>query len=440
MATIDPSQAHRHSGVESLNALFKQVYGELKDLVPSNVKLVNMVPFAKGEKALGNEYNEPIVLGLEGGVTYGGTDGAAFELNNIVSFPLKNARVRSSEMVIRSGISTGVVSRSVTQKNAFERGIKLLSGNMLKSMYHRLEVSMLYGQEGIGVVEATGAIDANGAFAAGAGNTLKIEDAEWAAGIWVGTTKHAIDIFSEDLSTLRGTVAIQSYDLDTRTVTLDTDPATIGAVATDVIYFQGSFNVTEGHKDMLGLHAIAETRGTLFGINNAQEPLFQGNCVCVGEDADNPAPISFAKAEEAVARSVEKGLGEEEVCIMVNVHSWNDLLTEQVDKRRYDSSYSRTEIEQGSKAIKFIGQAGDMKVVPSTYVKEGYAYAICEKDLIRIGSSDVTFEPPGYEGEFFKLLENHNGYELRAYTDQALFTSRPSSITILKFISNSKSC
>ena len=343
-------------------------------------------------------------------------------------------------MVIRSGISTGVVSRSVTNKNSFERGIKLLSGNMLKSMYHRLETSALYGQSGIGEVEATGSLDADGNFVAGAGQVLKIKDAEWAAGIWVGTTRHKIDLFDSTLATLRGTVQITSYNLDSRTVTVDQDPAVLGVVADDNIFFQGSYDAIEGHKDMLGLHSIAEVRGTLFGINNATEPLFQGNCVCVGADEANPAPLSFAKIEEAVARSVEKGLQDEEMCVMVNVNSWNDLLTEQTAKRRYDSSYSSTEIQEGSKSIKFFGQAGDVKIVPSTYIKEGFAYAFCEKDLIRIGSSDVTFDPPGYEGEFFKLLENHNGYELRAYSDQALFTSRPSCVTILKFISNSKSC
>lgn len=442
MAEITTANAHKHSGVESLNALFKQVYGELKDLVPSNVKLLNIVDFAKAEKALGNEYNEPVVLGLEGGITYGGTEGTAFALNDIVSFPLKNAKVKSSEMVIRSAISTGVVSRSATSKNAFERGIKLLSGNMMKSIYHRLEVSMLYGQESIGEVEALGGFDANGDFVAGAGTNqvIKIKDQEWAAGIWVGTVKHRIDLFDPTLATARGTLSISSYDLDQRTISVSGDPVAAGILADDRIFFQGSYDVVEGHKDMLGLHSIAEVKGVLFGINNVTEPLFQGNCVCVGADVANPAVLSFAKVEEAVARSVEKGLQEEEMTVMVNVNSWNDLLTEQTGKRRYDSSYSSSEVQEGAKSIKFFGQAGDIKIIPSTYVKEGYAYAFCEKDLIRIGSSDVTFEPMGYEGDYFKLLEGANGYELRAYSDQALFTSRPSCITILKYIQTSRSC
>lgn len=423
MATITPASANT---VQSLNANFKEIYTQIKDLVPAQYKMSKMIPFAKGDKQLGNSINEPVILGLEGGITYGGEDGLAFTLNDIVSFPLKNAQVKSSEMVLRSAISVGMASRSQTQKNAFERGMKLLTGNMLKSMYHRLEVSLLYGRSGIGIVEADETAD-----------VLKIEDAEWAAGIWVGTNKHEIDIFSPDLSTKRGTFPVASYDLEARTVTAT--GASGVALAGDVIYFKGA--VVEGgtpeHKDMLGLHQIAFERSSLFSINNSNEPLFQGNVVDVGASG-SPAVLNFAKVEEAVAASVEKGLQEEEMCVMVNSNSWNDLLTEQQAKRQYDSSYNSSEQEDGSKAIKFYGQAGSIKIVPHTYIKEGFAYALCEKDLIRIGSTDITFEPPGYEGEFFKLLENANGYEIRAYSDQALFTSKPSCITILRYIKNSR--
>ena len=89
--------------VTSLNGLFKEVYADkIKDLVPSQTKMVNMIPFVAGDKQLGGQFNEPVILGLEGGFTYGGTDGDAFALNNIISFPMKNATVKSAEMVLRS--------------------------------------------------------------------------------------------------------------------------------------------------------------------------------------------------------------------------------------------------------------------------------------------------------------------------------------------------
>lgn len=425
-----PGSAHSVNGTaNALNGLFKEIYGQLKDLVPNNVKLANMIDFASGDKQQGAAFNEPVVLGLEGGVTYGGSEGEAFALRTPNSFTLKNARVKSVEMVLRSALSTAVASRSQnTPSGAFERGIKLLTGNMLKSMYHRLEVSLLYGQKGIGVIETS---------TPGSPSVFKVEDQEWAAGIWVGTTKHKIEVFSANLATKRGEYTISAYNIDSKEVSVSEDVTADGIIATDVIYFAGAVEAgaPATHKDMLGLHAIAETRGTLFEINNSNEPLFQGNIVDVGTLA-TAAKLSFAKVEEAVARAVEKGLGDEQMTVMVNVNSWNDLLTEQTAKRRYDSSYSSSKIKEGARAIEFEGQAGSIKIIPSTYVKEGYAYAFCEKDLIRIGSTDITFDPQGYEGEFFRLLDNHSGYEIRAYSDQALFSSRPSCITILRYIKN----
>lgn len=423
MADIGSELPGVENAQTSLNGLFKEIYNQLKDLVPANTKMADMIPFAPGDKELGAAYNEPVVLGLEGGVTYGGSDGEAFALRTPSSFTLKNARVKSVEMVLRSAISTAVASRSQNSNGAFERGIKLLTGNMMKSMYHRLEVSMLYGQQGIGVVESV----------AGTGpSVIKVEDQEWAAGIWVGTTKHKIEVFSADLATKRAELTISGYDIGAKTVTVVEDASALQA--TDVIFFSGAAEAGAVHKDMLGLHKIASERVSLFEIANANEPLFQGNIVDVGEVA-NAAVLSFAKVEEAVAKAVEKGLGEEQMTVMVNVNSWNDLLTEQTAKRRYTSDYS-SKIKEGSRAIEFEGQAGSIKIIPSTYVKEGYAYAFCEKDLIRIGSSDITFDPKGYEGEFFRLLDNHSGYEIRAYSDQALFSSRPSCITILRYIKN----
>ena len=417
--------------VSTLNGLFKEVYADkIVDLVPSQVKLINMIPFSLGDKQLGNSFNEPVILGLEGGFTYGGVDGNVFALNNYISFPMQNAQVKSAELVLRSAISVGAAARSVSNKGAFEKGTKLLVGNMLKSMYHRLEIQMIYGgsEDGLGIVET--ATDAG---------VIKIEDQEWASGIWVGV-KARINIYSA-AGTIRnlGTDAfINSFSIENKELNI-TDVsgapialATAGVLATDVIYFEGAKG-----KEFLGLHALATTRGTVFGIDNTNEPLFQGNIVNVGADYANPAVLSFKVIEDAVARSVEKGLGEETITVMLNVNSWNSLLTEQSAKRRYDNSYKSAEVGEGSRVIKFYGQAGEIKIIPSTFVKEGHAFAFVDKDLARVGSTDVTFDPPGFEGEFFRVLENSNGYEMRAYSDMALFSSRLSSITLLRYIKNS---
>lgn len=438
MPAIDANKANT---VTSLNGLFKEVYSEkIKDLVPTQTKMVNMVDFSAGDKQLGNQFNEPVILGLEGGFTYGGTDGDAFALNDIISFPMKNATVKSAEMVLRSAISVGAASRSVSSKNAFERGTKLLVGNMLKSMYHRLEVQLMYGESGIGEVADVGEYDGNGDFRSssdpmfgGPINVIKVKETEWAAGIWVGL-KAKIDMSVGGVDRADVGVLIESVDIDQKTIKLAS--TLVDTAADDDIHFEGART-----KEFKGLHAIAEERSSLFGIANANEPLFQGNIVDVGtgEAIADREVLSFEKIEESISRAIEKGLGEEEVCLLCNTKSWNDLLGDLASKRQYDSSYSEAKLKQGSREIEFYGQNGTIKIVPSTFVKEGYAYALCEKELVRVGSSDITFDPPGYEGEFFKLLENANGYEMRCYSDQALFTARPSCITILRYIKNSSS-
>ena len=73
----------------------------------------------------------------------------------------------------------------------------------------------------------------------------------------------------------------------------------------------------------------------------------------------------------------------------------------------------------------FHSQNGAIKIVSSIYVKAGSAYILCMDEFMRVGSSDITFKQPGFEGEFFRILNDSNGYELRAYTDQALFCSAP---------------
>ena len=57
---------------------------------------------------------------------------------------------------------------------AFMDATKFLVANMLRSMAKKLEIEMLYGQMGYGVV------------ASAAGANVTIQTAEWAPGIWAG--------------------------------------------------------------------------------------------------------------------------------------------------------------------------------------------------------------------------------------------------------------
>ncbi len=417
--------------VDTLNGLFKDRYSEsVQDLVPDHVKLFNAVKFDESKK-IGKKYNEPVLLSLESGFTYAGESGSLFALNAVKEFKMENAEIAARELVLRSAISIGALSRSGNDAQSIERAMDLMVGNMLKSVYHRLEVQMFYGQSSIAEVKTDSAsVTAN--------DDIAILESSWAAGIWNGTTGAEIEIFAPDMTVKRGNYVVSGYSLKAKTVSITKESGNLTAAEIkdgDLVFFNGAAvaNGSGGVKnEFLGIHGIASEVTSLFGVSNASEPLFQGSTVDVGTSGAG-AKLSFAKIEDGIASMVEKGLMEGSVDCYVNPKSWNTLLTEQTAKRSVDSSYSPAKAEEGSKDIVFYGQNGDVKIIASTFVKEGFAYLCVAKDLKRIGSQEVTFKRPDGE-KYLELMENNHGIEMRCYTDQALFTARPCSICILQFI------
>ena len=410
--------------VTTLNGHLKEVYAEnIKDLRPDGVKLLNRIDFIAADKVAGNYYHQPVILSNEHGFSYGGAEGNAFALNAAIASVSKDAQVRGTELVLVSYLSIAAASRSQNSKAAFKSETKLLVENMMKSMAKRLEIGLLYGQVGIGLVDSVSTTD------------VTITDAEWAAGIWSGAEGMKVTIFKSDYSVSRGDFTVSAVDLVNKTITMSADAADAGVIATDVIHFYSAAS-TSGFNEFAGIHKIITNTGTLFNVSAATYNLWKGNIVDVGTSG-TAAKLDFDHVEQAIAKAMEKGLNEEDITIICSPLSWKNLLVEQTAKRQYDQSYTPDKMETGAKSIKFFGPNGMVEIVSSIYCKEGFAYAIPTKEYLRVGSTDVTFEQPGFEGKFIRLLESHNGYEMRCYTDQALFTSKPGLSTLLRYISNS---
>lgn len=394
----------------SLNGLFKEVYEDnLKRLIPDGKKILQKIKFVSKDRMPGNAYHQPVVLGMEHGVTFADDTEGAFALNPPVAGQIKDAVVKGYQLVLRSAMPYAQASRSLGPgERAFEEATKYLVGSMLDSVMKKLEIEALYGQKEYGTVEAVAT-----------GLVVPITDAEFAPGIWSGSTNMPIEIYDATLTTLRGGAGatIASVDLSAKTITLSASDAAVAAavVATDRILHKGAKN-----KEFAGIHAILANTGTLFGISASQFDLWKGSQFA----PTVTSVLSFAILQQAISKGVEKGL-DTDVMVMVNPGHWDDLLTEQAALRMYDQSYSSSQAENGSKTIKFHSQNGMVEIVPSIYVKEGYAYVLCVEDWVRVGSTDVTFKRPGQEGNFFRELEDHAGYELRCYTDQAIFCARP---------------
>lgn len=400
--------------VLTLNGLFKEVYADkIENLIPEGTKFMQKVPFSARKKELGSLYHQPVILGLEHGITYAGPTDDAFTLDDAISGVIRDATVQGSQMMLRSRLGIAAASRAAGgEPKAFENATKFLVRNMLRSMARRVEVGLFYGGVGIGTV---GALPG--------GNVITVTTAEWAPGIWAGAEKMKIDIYDATGATLRGTASVTAVDMDLRQITVDALPG--GTVATDVMYFKSAKG-----KEAAGIHQILTNSGVLFGIDASQYNLWKGNQVDLASN-----PLSFARVQDAIARAVEKGL-DSAVTVFVNPRAWSDLLTEQAALRQYDSTYSVSKSENGSQEIVFYGQNGKVEIVPSIFVKEGYSYVLCLEEMLRIGSTDVTFKRPDQGDTFFRELENAAGYELRAYSDQALLCFAPGKNTLIKGITN----
>jgi hypothetical protein len=399
--------------LDTLNGLFKEVYAQdLEDLIPDGTKLLQKIPFAKKEYQPGNFYHQPVVLGMEHGVTFAAGGDDAFALNAPIAGQIKDATVRGTQLLLRSALGYKSAAASAEGgSKAFKQASKFLVGNMLRSITKKLEIELLYGQMGYGVVSAV------------SGTLITISTAEWAPGIWGGAENMPIEIRDSAGSVSRGQATISAVDFDNKQITLGSVVA--GVIAGDIIWHKGAYG-----NEFAGIHKIITNTGSLFGIDASQYTLWKGNTYGAGS-----AALSFNKIQDAIARAVEKGL-DNDVMVLVNPKAWADLLNDQAALRMYDQSYSPSKAENGSKELSFHGQNGKIEIVPSIYVKEGYAYVLSLDEMMRIGASDVTFRRPGKGDEFFRELENNAGYELRVYTDQALFCHAPGKNVLINAIVN----
>jgi hypothetical protein len=402
--------------LSQLDGLFKEVYADkLENLLPGGIVFYKLVPFVSKDKQQGDSYHQPVMLRRSHGFTYSG-DGSAFALNDAVSGQTKDANVSAFEIVLRDRIAYSSISRSATDKAAFADATEVVVLNMRESFAVRLEVALMYGQQGIGTISSEAA------------NVITMTTASWAAGVWSGSEGMKIQAYDAltggtvQNTANSGVMTINSVNMAARTITVD--DAT-GVAASDILFYHGAYG-----NEMAGLHHILVNTGTLFGIDASTFSLWSGNTHSAGS-----ANLSFNTVTDAINLAMEKGLAEDAV-LLVNHNTWTDLMQDIAALRVTDSSYMAYSVQFGHGELEYHTQTGKVTIKSSVYVKEGFAYLLNVKCFKRIGSQDITFNRPGGSESFFMDLENQAGVELRAYTDQALFCHSPGQQVLINNIVN----
>lgn len=410
--------------VSTLSGLFKEVYADkLENLIPDQVILVKDLPMLKKEKTLGNLFHQPVLVQREHGFTYGGTAGDAYALNDAINGATKDAQVNGYSFVLRSSIGYDALSRSVSDKAAFEQATKLVVGNMVDSFAHRLECIMWYGQSSLGAVSTATEVSSD--------TEVVLSAASFAPGVWSGSVGAKLYITTANGQTARNSgnaVTVKAVDLDGRKITLE--EVSLSLVATDVIWFSGSYTAGAPgtFKEFLGVNAIATAstlQGALTSLFNISPTIYADLWKSVEYDAGSAA-LSQAKIQKAMALAMAKGM-KGPVKLYVNPKTWENLMGEIMDVRQFDTSYNKKEADVGHQSIKIYTQVGETEIIPCVFVKEADAFVISKDALAKIGSSEPTFKLPGYPGldKFFMELPDNAGFQLRMYADLSLFSHMP---------------
>jgi len=413
---------------------FKEVYGDLHNLIPDTAKMMKMIPY-KSKAKIGNEFVEAVKLTHEHGVTYSATDnnaGALVTLSTPIPLTLLDAKVTSSVLLLRAQIGYDAFARAESgDKVAFKDASELVVEDLLESITKRLEVCLLYGASptGIGGIPMAGATD-NGAGV----STIVLTPAQWATGIWVGSENALVDVYHSSTKINTVPMIVTSVNPDTYTLVLtesdaptNTSAAAITAYVTAnsdaFIVFTGSFG-----NEMTGLDAVCLNNTTLWNINAATYTLWKANVY----DAGN-ANLTMGKLQSAIQKAVQKGL-DGDVNVIVNPATWANLNTDLAALRRFIED--STEGELGVESIKYLYSGGKMDIMAYNLCKEGECFILPKKGVSRIGAADIGFKLPGGDNGFLHVPDRM-GYEFRLFSSQAFFTPFVAKLVKVKNIVNS---
>jgi hypothetical protein len=78
-----------------------------------------------------------------------------------------------------------------------------------------------------------------------------------------------------------------------------------------------------------------------------------------------------------------------------------------------------------------------MKIKAHKLIKNGFSFGLPDGECMRIGSTDLTFEQPGF-GKMISDLPDNAGVQARIYTDQAFFCRKPKAMLQITGITNSR--
>lgn len=425
------------STIPALNSMFKYVQDKAQSLLPENAVLLRMVPEITSNTEEGRQYLIPVQLTHENGITFG--DGTVFALNNASSAVYSEISCNSYPMVLLTQISESVAGRMANTEKAFITEATLRAEVMYNSIARFYEISMLYGQSVTGIGTAIQTTST----ASGTTGTCYVTSAQWSPGIWAGAIGMTINFYDGSgtlVSTSTDSVftvtavanATMSFSLSGSSTGITALSTAFGA-GTCVIVINGSGGTTAVNGNiMLGLDPQIVGGTTIFGINAATYPLWQGQTYSCSS-----ASLTMAKVLSGIGLAVGTGGLNSEIVLGVAAATYQNLNADQAALRQYDSSYNAKEAENGVEDITYRGPNGKVTIVVNNITKQGEAHAFPKKYVKRVGVHEISFKRPGHDDQFFQEIPQYAGYSLRAAGDFLVLLEKPAQACKFTSIVNS---
>lgn len=404
--------------VTTLDGIFKRRYADnVTNLLPNFAVLMKEIAFNKRSGSVGELMQVPVRVKHAQGHTIASNSngGAGFSLNDARPGQLAPAQVSPSSYVLRERISYGAVSRAATTEQAVANAFDQIVKDMLESAAHYHEMWMLYGQSdtGIGVLGSV----------SGSGTTRDwvLSAASFAPGLWVNCEGMELDAYVTASTTQRNTnatIVVTGVNVDTRTISVSGNATDLtNIVATDFLVPRGGYGASPALP--VGIDKICTNTGTLFAINSATYPsAWRASSSNIGGAA------TFAKIAGAAGKSLVKS-GQSELSVLISPFVWTDVMNDQASLRRYGKGEM---FDNGSDELRYQGPNGTLRIRSHSMVKTGDMFLIDPKTFERMGSTDITFNLPGAGvamEKFVHQIDDVAAYEIRLWSDQALFCHRP---------------
>lgn len=432
-----------YTAPSDLDGILKPVFGELQWLLPFDCIVQRNTPFSKAD-AVGKDFEEPLQVKTSWGVTFAGSSGDVVALIDALPSKTVPATVRPFLTILGDKISYSMFDRGPDAgKKAFIATGAFTAKNLTQQLRRVLEMSMLCGQDGFGIIEsyatnvvATGRIIVTaaslrtGILAFLEGAKLDISD--------LATTTLIADGAAGDSAGIQ----VLAVDIDNRRIDLVALPTLGGSAtpivlaATQTLFIHGanpSVAATANYMEMVGLQKqISATTGTIFGVNKATYQAVRGNVV------PTVGAISAGALTTGAAKAINRGF-QGEMWAYVSPLTWGELNARNIAQRVFDSSYKKGEAQVGTDALKVTGNGITLDVRSHSMMSDSTYMLIPKDGPKRIGSAyensgmedgeevntDISFMIPGTTDRFVQPVPGFTAVKVECRSDQAIYLPKP---------------